>query len=86
MTEVLSGNLQPGAQQTIYVKGADGTPQPVQITTGDTNGTMTEVLSGNLQPGAQVITGQLASGSDETKRGGGGRRGGGASKGGGGGQ
>jgi HlyD family secretion protein len=74
-----------GAQQTIYVKGADGTPQPVQITTGDTNGTMTEVLSGNLQPGAQVITGQLASGSDETKRGGG-RRGGGASKGGGGGQ
>jgi len=67
------------------VKGADGTPQPVQITTGDTNGTMTEVLSGNLQPGAQVITGQLASGSDETKRGGG-RRGGGASKGGGGGQ
>ena len=36
--------------------------------------------------GAQVITGQLASGSDETKRGGGGRRGGGASKGGGGGQ
>ena len=76
-----------GAQQTIYVKGADGTPQAVQITTGDTNGTMTEVLSGNLQPGAQVITGQLASGSDDTKRSGGGaRRSGGASKGGGGGQ
>ena len=78
-----------GAQQTIYIKGADGTPQPVQITTGDTNGTMTEVLSGNLQPGAQVITGQLASGDDATKRGGsggGGRRSGGASKGGGGGQ
>ena len=62
----------------------------MQITTGDTNGTMTEVLSGNLQPGAQVITGQLASGDDATKRGGGGgsggRRSGGASKGGGGGQ
>jgi HlyD family secretion protein len=83
---VCCATLGRGAQQTIYVKGADGTPQPVQITTGDTNGTMTEVLSGNLQPGAQVITGQLASGSDETKRGGGGRRGGGASKGGGGGQ
>ena len=75
-----------GAQQTVYVKGADGTPQAVQITTGDTNGTMTEVLSGNLQPGAQVITGQLASGGDDAKRSGGGRRSGGASKGGGGGQ
>ncbi len=74
-----------GAQQTIYVKGADGTPQPVQITTGDTNGTMTEVLSGNLQPGAQVITGQLASGNADAKRGGA-KRAGGASKGGGGGQ
>jgi HlyD family secretion protein len=75
-----------GAQQTIYVKGADGKPQPVQITTGDTNGTMTEVLSGDLQPGAQVITGQLASGGDDAKRSGGARRSGGASKGGGGGQ
>jgi len=72
-----------GGQQTGYVKGADGTPQPVQITTGDTDGTMTEVLSGNLKPGAQVITGQLAGadGSDGGSRRGGGsggsRRGGG---------
>lgn len=79
-----------GAQQTIYVKGADGTPQAVQITTGDTNGSMTEVLSGDLKPGAEVITGQLASSKDGTsggsRRSGGGPRGGGASKGGGGGQ
>lgn len=52
-----------GARQTVYVKGADGKPQPVQVTTGDTNGQMTEVLSG-LQPGAQVITGQLAGTGD----------------------
>ncbi len=78
-----TAKLDRGSQQTIYIKGADGTPQPVQITTGDTNGTMTEVLSGNLQPGAQVIIGQLATGTDTTKTP---RRSGGASKGAGGGQ
>ena len=75
-----------GATQTVYVKGADGQPQPVQVTTGDTNGTMTEVLSGDLKPGQQVITGQLAGNGDKaggSRRGGaggagGGRRGGGA--------
>ena len=51
-----------GATQTVYVQGADGQPSPVQITTGDTNGTMTEVIGGNLRPGARVVTGQLASG------------------------
>jgi HlyD family secretion protein len=66
-----------GASQTIYVKDAEGKPQPVQVTTGDTNGTMTEVLSGNLKPGQQVITGQLSSGNDGAgagKRSGGGQR------------
>jgi len=72
-----------GATQTVYVKGADGQPKPVQVTTGDTNGQMTEVLGG-LQPGAKVITGQLASGGDaagsgqrRSGSGGGQRRGGG---------
>jgi HlyD family secretion protein len=65
-----------GATQTVYVKGPDGQPKAVQVTTGDTNGTLTEVLSGPLQPGMQVITGQLggdtaASGS---RSGGGGQR------------
>ena len=71
-----------GATQTIYVKGADGQPKAEQITTGDTDGTMTEVLGGDLKPGEQVITGQLASGSEKggsggRRRGGGGRRSGG---------
>ncbi|MEG3082851.1 efflux RND transporter periplasmic adaptor subunit [Sphingomonas sp. PB2P12] len=79
-----TAKLDRGSQQTIYVKGADGTPQPVQITTGDSNGTMTEVLSGNLQPGAQIIIGQLATGTATTKTAA--RRPGGASKGAGGGQ
>ena len=59
-----TAKLARGASQTVYVKDAAGKPQPVQVTTGDSNGTMTEVLSGNLKPGQQVITGQLATGSD----------------------
>jgi HlyD family secretion protein len=72
-----------GGSQTVYVKGEDGQPKAVQITTGDTDGTQTEVLSGGLKPGMQVITGQLADGSDASSArkasGGGGRRQGGAS-------
>ena len=52
-----------GATQTVYVKGADGQPQAVQVITGDTNGTVTEVIGGGLKAGMQVITGQLAGAS-----------------------
>ncbi len=62
-----------GATQTLYVVGDDGTPKPVQVTTGDTNGSQTEVVSGGLTAGMQVITGQLASDG----KGGGGSSGGG---------
>lgn len=74
-----SATMGRGAVQTVYVKGADGQPSPVQITTGDTDGFRTEVLSGDLKPGMQVITSQLASGSSGSTRGTGGssRRGGG---------
>ncbi|MEG3087384.1 efflux RND transporter periplasmic adaptor subunit [Sphingomonas sp. PB4P5] len=51
-----------GGRQTVYVKNADGTPKAIEITTGETNGTMTEVTGGGLTPGMDVITGQLASG------------------------
>lgn len=74
-----------GATQTVYVRGEDGTPQPVEITTGDTNGIVTEVLSGNLKPGMDVITGQFA-GEEGAAKSGGQRRGGGGGAGGGGGQ
>ena len=52
-----------GGSQTVYVADATGTPQPVQITTGESNGAMTEVIGGNLKPGDKVITGQLAGGA-----------------------
>ncbi|HTH27194.1 MAG TPA: efflux RND transporter periplasmic adaptor subunit [Sphingobium sp.] len=61
-----------GARQTVYVKDADGKPQPIQITTGDSDGSQTEVLSGRLRPGMRVITGQLAGDGDQASRGQGG--------------
>ncbi|KQN00329.1 efflux RND transporter periplasmic adaptor subunit [Sphingomonas sp. Leaf25] len=67
-----------GSQQTVYIVGQDGKPQPVQITTGNSNGAMTEVTGGGLKPGMKVITAQLA---DENSKAGSAK--GGASKGGG---
>jgi HlyD family secretion protein len=52
-----------GSTQRVYVVGADGKPQAVQVTTGDTNGSVTEVTGDGLSEGAQVITGQLATGA-----------------------
>ncbi len=76
-----------GGRQSVYVKGADGTPQRISITTGDSDGSQTEVLSGDLKPGMQVITGQLSgsegaaaksgSGKRRQRQGGAGGRGGG---------
>ena len=66
-----------GAQQTVYVKSADGTPKEVRVTTGDTNGSVTEVIGGDLKAGMQVITGQLAAGADAAAPKAGGRRQGG---------
>jgi len=77
-----SATMSRGAQQTVYVLGQDGQPQPVQVTTGDTNGTDTEVTGGDLKPGMKVITGQLASesgGSGQRRQGSGRRQGGGQS-------
>lgn len=80
-----SATIGRGARQTIYVKGADGQPQAVQVTTGDTNGQVTEILSGDLKEGMEVITGQYAgerSGAGQRRSGGSGggqrRQGGGA--------
>ncbi|MHA3840919.1 efflux RND transporter periplasmic adaptor subunit [Sphingomonas aestuarii] len=69
-----------GAQQTVYILGAEGQPEPVQITTGETNGLVTEVTGGNLRPGAKIITGQFTGDGGNTKAGSGGRQGGGGGK------
>ncbi|MCB2060920.1 MAG: efflux RND transporter periplasmic adaptor subunit [Novosphingobium sp.] len=69
-----STTIDRGATQTIYVKGDDGNPRAIQITTGDTNGTQTEVISGDLKEGMAVITGQLSEtgGSSAAQKGNGG--------------
>ena len=75
-----SATIGRGAKQTVYVKGEDGQPRAIEVTTGDTNGQVTEVLSGDLKPGMEVITGQFAGeSSGSSKRSGGGQRKAGAS-------
>ena len=49
-----------GSAQRVYVLDAQGEPEPVAVTTGDTNGTLTEVSGDSLREGAAVITGKLA--------------------------
>lgn len=72
-----AATIQRGARQTVYVKGEDGQPRAIEVTTGDTNGQVTEVLSGDLKPGMEVITGQFAGeSSGSSKRSGGGSGGG----------
>ncbi|MCR5871436.1 MULTISPECIES: efflux RND transporter periplasmic adaptor subunit [unclassified Sphingomonas] len=81
-----SATITRGAKQTVYVKGEDGQPRAIEVTTGDTNGQVTEILSGDLKPGMEVITGQFAgdqSKGGQSKRGGGQRRSGGGGAGGG---
>jgi HlyD family secretion protein len=68
-----SATIRRGAKQTVYVKGEDGQPRAIEVTTGDTNGQVTEVIGGDLKPGMEVITGQFAGESSGSgKRSGGG--------------
>ena len=67
-------NVKRGGTQTVYVADAEGTPKPVDITTGETNGAMTEVIGGTLKPGDKVITGELAKGASASAGSGGGRQ------------
>jgi HlyD family secretion protein len=56
-----------GSRQTVYVLGADGTPQAVQIVVGESNGSETEVTGGDLHEGQEVITARLAAGQVQDK-------------------
>ena len=42
----------------LWVRGPDGTPAPVDVRTGLTDGTSTEILEGPLKEGDEVILGQ----------------------------
>ncbi len=58
-----SATISRGGKQTVYIKGEDGKPVAISVTTGETNGALTEVTGGDLKPGMEVITGQLATGA-----------------------
>ena len=58
--------IERGSHQQVYVKQADGALKAIDVTTGDSDGSMTEITGGNLQPGMQVVTGQLAGNSDKS--------------------
>jgi HlyD family secretion protein len=61
-----SATTSKGAGQTLYIQGADGKPQAVEVTIGDTNGSVTEITGGNLKAGDKVITGQLSGDSSSS--------------------
>lgn len=79
-----TATLGKGASQTVYVKDAKGQPKRIDITTGETDGSVTEALSGGLKPGMELITGQLSAGASQAGRktsGGGGQSGAGGQRG-----
>jgi len=45
-----------GSRQTVYVLQGDGTPKPVEVVTGQSNGRHTVVTSNELKTGMKVIT------------------------------
>ncbi len=49
-----------GSRQTVYVLDAEGKAQPIQVTTGASNGRQTAVSGPGLRSGMKVITGRLA--------------------------
>ena len=52
-----------GSRQQIYVLQADGTLEPVEVVTGQSDGRQTVVTSSKLKPGMKVVTGVEARGS-----------------------
>src|SRR4029434_8030552 len=48
-----------GRPGRVWIRNADGTPQPVALTVGISDDSSTEVLGGDLREGQEVITGLL---------------------------
>jgi HlyD family secretion protein len=53
------GNVQ-GRPGRVWIRNADGKPQPIAVTVGISDDASTEVLAGDLREGQEVITGVLA--------------------------
>ena len=48
-----------GRPGRVWIRNADGTPEPITLTVGISDDSSTEVLSGDLREGQEVITGIL---------------------------
>lgn len=59
--------LQAAQPRTVWVLGADGSPQARRITVGLTDGVASEVVDGNLKEGELVITGQTVTGTSKAQ-------------------
>jgi multidrug efflux pump subunit AcrA (membrane-fusion protein) len=57
-----------GQVARVFVLGADGKPQPIQIRTGATDGGLTEVLTGPIETGREVIIGGGPKTADAPRR------------------
>ncbi|MCX8016513.1 MAG: efflux RND transporter periplasmic adaptor subunit [Rhodocyclaceae bacterium] len=56
-----------GGAGKLWVVGADGKPQAIEVRTGITDGNMTEILAGEIEAGREVIVGINASGGEKAK-------------------
>jgi HlyD family secretion protein len=57
-----------GQVARVFVLGADGKPQPIQIRSGATDGGLTEVLTGPIETGREVIIGGGPKTADAPRR------------------
>jgi HlyD family secretion protein len=55
-----SAKLGRGTRQTLQVLGPDGKPVPLEVTTGESDGSVTVVTGKGLREGLEVITSELA--------------------------
>jgi HlyD family secretion protein len=51
-----AGSPLKGSRQLVWVLGADGKPQAVEVTVGPSDGRLTQISGGALQAGQAVIT------------------------------
>ena len=52
--------LDAGSRRMIYILGPAGTPQPIEVVTGESDGRFTAVESERLKPGMKILTGLQA--------------------------
>jgi HlyD family secretion protein len=57
-----------GARRLVWVQDGGGTPRPVPVRTGVSDGRSTEILEGELAPGDLVVVGTVGEGAPAAER------------------